>query len=237
VEILQLPRSRRWPLANTPRLNSCFNWITRRLAAISHQPPRLRFTDWLTDFFFKINPWGHNPYITSSVKRWWICYVLLLLVLASAVILRSESRRSHHHILLSQIRDSPKPGGPCPRIYIPPGKRVAQLYPQAQGYLFIASYHSQGYVGGIRPSPPLVPLITTRHALRRKRRFQQFLYSCVWICCRGNMLVSWSLSNNGSTGYNTFHWLRLVSNILKLRGDGFIVLLGYYSFSTRTLLH
>jgi hypothetical protein len=28
---------------------------------------------------------------------------------------------------------------------------VAQLYPQALGYLFVASYDSQGYGGGIRP--------------------------------------------------------------------------------------
>jgi hypothetical protein len=42
----------------------------------------------------------------------------LLLVLASAVILRSESRGTHDHILLSQIRDSPQPGGPDPRIHI-----------------------------------------------------------------------------------------------------------------------
>jgi hypothetical protein len=29
--------------------------------------------------------------------------------------------------------------------------RVAQLYPQALGFLFVASYDSQGYRGGNRP--------------------------------------------------------------------------------------
>jgi hypothetical protein len=47
-------------------------------------------------------------------------------------------------------------------------------------------------------------------------RFQQFLYSCVWICCRGNLFVSWSLPSNGSTRYNTFYWLHLMDNIIKL---------------------
>jgi hypothetical protein len=42
----------------------------------------------------------------------------LLLVFASAVILGSESRGTQD-ILLAQIRDSPQPGGPGPRVYIP----------------------------------------------------------------------------------------------------------------------
>jgi hypothetical protein len=42
--------------------------------------------------------------------RGWVCRLQLLLALASAVILRSESRGTHDHILLSQIRNSPRPG-------------------------------------------------------------------------------------------------------------------------------
>jgi hypothetical protein len=56
--------------------------------------------------------------------RGWVCRLQLLLALASAVILGSESRGTRDHILLSQIRAS----------------------------LFVASYDSQGYSGGIRPS-------------------------------------------------------------------------------------
>jgi hypothetical protein len=70
--------------------------------------------------------------------------------LASAVILRSESRRAHDHILLFQIRDSPNLEGQVP-VFISSRNRVAQLYPQAPGSLFFASYDSQGYGGGIRP--------------------------------------------------------------------------------------
>jgi hypothetical protein len=44
----------------------------------------------------------------------------------------------------------PQPGRPGPRIYIST-KRVPQLYPQALGFLFVASYDSQDYSGGIPP--------------------------------------------------------------------------------------
>jgi hypothetical protein len=61
----------------------------------------------------------------------------------------SETRRAHDHILLSQIRDSPNMEGQVP-IFISPRNRVAQLYPQALGSIFVASYDLQGYSGGIR---------------------------------------------------------------------------------------
>jgi hypothetical protein len=77
--------------------------------------------------------------------RGWVCRLQLLLVLASAVILRSESRGTHDHILLPQIRDSPNSEvlvsvftGMSSR------NRVAQLYSQALGSLFVAAYDSQG---------------------------------------------------------------------------------------------
>jgi hypothetical protein len=73
-----------------------------------------------------------------------------MLALASAVILRSESRGTHDYILLSQIRDFPNLEDQIP-LFISPRKRVAQLYPQAPGSLFVASYYSQGYGGGFGP--------------------------------------------------------------------------------------
>jgi hypothetical protein len=57
--------------------------------------------------FFQFNTCGHNPYITSSLKRGWVCHLQLLLALASAFILGSESRGTRDHILRSQIRDFP----------------------------------------------------------------------------------------------------------------------------------
>jgi hypothetical protein len=78
-----------------------------------------------------------------------ICRLQLLLVLAREVILGFESRETHDHILPPQIRDSPHPGGPGPRIYIPQ-KQGGPDIPQALCSLFVASYDSQGYGGSIR---------------------------------------------------------------------------------------
>jgi hypothetical protein len=52
------------------------------------------------------------------------------------------------HTLLSQIRDFPNLEGQVP-VFISPRNRVAQLYPQALGSLFVASYDSQDYGGSI----------------------------------------------------------------------------------------
>jgi hypothetical protein len=57
--------------------------------------------------------------------------------------------RTHDHILLSQIRDSSNLEGQVP-VFISPRNNVAQLCPQAIGSLFVFSYDSQGYGGGIR---------------------------------------------------------------------------------------
>jgi hypothetical protein len=58
-------------------------------------------------------------------------------------------RDSWPHFIVSDSRLL-QLGGPGPRIYIPQ-EQGARLYPQALGSLFIASYDSQGYGGGIRP--------------------------------------------------------------------------------------
>jgi hypothetical protein len=68
---------------------------------------------------FQLSTCGYNPCVTSSLTRGWVCSIQLLLDLASAVILGSDSNGTHGHILLSQIRDSPQPGGPGSRMYIP----------------------------------------------------------------------------------------------------------------------
>jgi hypothetical protein len=62
---------------------------------------------------------------------------------------RARVQRTHDHILLSPIRDS-NLEGQVP-VFIFPRNRVGQLYPQALGSLFVASYDSQSYGGGIRP--------------------------------------------------------------------------------------
>jgi hypothetical protein len=100
-------------------------------------------------FFFQTNPNSYSLYVTCSLTRTWVCRLQLLLGLASAIILTHESRGTHDHIILAQIRDSPNMESQVP-IFISPRNRVTRLYPQALGSLFIASYYSQGYNGGIQ---------------------------------------------------------------------------------------
>jgi hypothetical protein len=64
------------------------------------------------------------------------------------IIHESESGRNHDHTLLSQIEESPNLEGNVP-VCISPRNREAQLYPQALGSLFVATYDSQGYSGCI----------------------------------------------------------------------------------------
>jgi hypothetical protein len=47
-----------------------------------------------------------------------------------------------------RFQTSPNLEGQVP-IFISPRNRVAKLYPQELGFLFVASYDSQGYSGGI----------------------------------------------------------------------------------------
>jgi hypothetical protein len=85
----------------------------------------------------------YSPYVTPSLRRGRVWSLQLLLGLASTVILRSDSRGTHEHILLPQIRDSPNLEGHV-LVFISPRNRVARLYPQAQGSLFVASNDRQG---------------------------------------------------------------------------------------------
>jgi hypothetical protein len=110
-------------------------------------------------FIFQVNTCSYIPYVISSLTRGWVCHLQLLIALTSAVILGSGSRGTHNHILLSQIRDSLNLEGQVP-LFISPRNRVAQLYPQALGSLFVASYD--------------LSLICLRFGPYRKHRFQQF---------------------------------------------------------------
>jgi hypothetical protein len=66
-------------------------------------------------------------------------------------ILGSESRGTHGHILPSQFRESPNLEGQLlVRVYTSLRNRVAPLYFQELGSLFVASYDSQGYGGDRR---------------------------------------------------------------------------------------
>jgi hypothetical protein len=120
--------------------------VALRLAVYNHSvfaTSPLRLTT--SNFIFQLNICGYSPYVTSSLTKGLVCHLQLLLV-----ILKSESRGIHDHVLLSQIQVSPNLEGQV-AVFISPRNRVARLYPQAFGSLFVASYESQDYGGGIRP--------------------------------------------------------------------------------------
>jgi hypothetical protein len=131
-----------------------------------------------------------------SLTRERVCRLQLLLDFASAVILRSESRGTHNNILLSRIRDSSNLEGQVP-VLVSPRKMVVQLYPKARGSLFIASYDSQGYGGGVRTrldtgitSDLLTLGLSCLEHVGTDRVEHAVTLIVVSHCCHGNMLVS-----------------------------------------------
>jgi hypothetical protein len=144
-----------------------------------------------SNFIFQLNICGFSPYVTSRLMRGWVYRLRLLQVLVNAVIIRSDSRATHDRILLSQNRDSPNLKGQVP-VFISPRNRLARLYSQALGSLFVSSYDSQGYAGLIRPrlhtgSISLLQtliFITSRHETHRKHCFLTIpllLQRCVYL--------------------------------------------------------
>jgi hypothetical protein len=87
----------------------------------------------------------------------------------------------------------------CLRFETPPAwrGRSSYLYSLGTGWplgsLFVASYDSQGYGGGIRPSLLITPL----HGPSSKHRFQQYLYCSMRIRCHGNIFTA-PLPRDGS---------------------------------------
>jgi hypothetical protein len=159
------------------------------------------------------NSWPDSFFLSDMCRflhaghpLWWVdgsviySYIQLLLGIARSITLRSKSCRTHNHILLSHLR-FPQPGGPDPRIYIPPGTGWPSYM------LGTGSYNSQGYGGGILTrlhtgNSVLWQLsdITSHHISHRKHHSQQLLYCCfTWLSlksCRERhscATVLWSL--------------------------------------------
>jgi hypothetical protein len=153
-----------------------------------------------SSFIFQMNTWGYSPYLTSSLTRGWICSLQLLLALASPVILGSESRMTRDHILLS-IRCSPNLEDQVP-VFISPMNRVAGYTPRhwvsfsspprlarvQWRYFELFFCQSQSHVTTDGQSASLswnkAPIWGLRPSI--KHSFQQYLYFCMRICCRGN---------------------------------------------------
>jgi hypothetical protein len=106
-----------------------------------------------SNFFSQMNSCYHSHYVTSTLKRGWVCRSQLLLAFTSAVILRSESRGTHDQILLSKIRDSPQSGGPGPPIYIPQ-EHGRLVIPPGTGFHFRRLLRLAGLRWRYSTSPP-----------------------------------------------------------------------------------
>jgi hypothetical protein len=111
-----------------------------RLASVLVSGPHLGP---MTRLFIKVEHFRVSCCGAPCMTRGRVCNLLVQF----AITLRSKSHRTHDHILLSPSR-LPQPGGPGPRIYIPQEQGGPDI-PPGTGFLFVASYDSQGYGGGI----------------------------------------------------------------------------------------
>jgi hypothetical protein len=78
--------------------------FTANLFVLATSPFRLR----ITNFILQLNTCCYSPYVRSSLTRGSALYNCCC---------SSPSQSFSDHILFSQIQDSPKTGGPGPRIY------------------------------------------------------------------------------------------------------------------------
>jgi hypothetical protein len=133
------------------------------------------------------------------------------MVIASAVILRSESFGIHDHILVSQIPESPNVEGQVP-VFMSTRNRMARLYPQALGSIFVASYDSQGCGGGtptrLHAGPKKSSIVASRsyRTDRVENTSSQLVHGCVLgICCLATGVVYSHYSSRGvhATKQNT----------------------------------
>jgi hypothetical protein len=101
--------------------------------------------------FFQLNICSHNPYVTCSLTRRWVCR----LQYCWSSLAKSFSCPSPAVLMTTFycLRfENPKFWGRGHRIYIPQ-EEGDSVIPQPLGFLFLASYDSQGYGGDIRSSP------------------------------------------------------------------------------------
>jgi hypothetical protein len=95
----------------------------------------------LLEIFFKQLPVGY--FVSPSLTRGQVCNMLLLLVLASAV-----PRNSGPYFIVPILQTCPTWRARSLYLY-PTGTGSPRYIPWALGSLFVASYDSQGYGGGI----------------------------------------------------------------------------------------
>jgi hypothetical protein len=122
-----------------------YDWrFTAHQFVLATSPLRLT----TSNFIIQLNPCGYSPYLISSLTRGWVCRLQLLLVLASASNSQVRVPRDSWPPFTVSGSRLPNLEGQVP-VFISPRNRVTRLYPQELGSLFVASYDSQGYGGGI----------------------------------------------------------------------------------------
>jgi hypothetical protein len=142
-----------------------------------------------------------------SLTRGQVCRLQLLLG-SSAQSFSGPSPAGHIIIFYCLRFETPQPGGPGPRTYIP----------QVLGSLFVASYDSQGYGGIIWTRlHAVVHVIQPRNWPHRKRLF----HCCVFSRCWGNV----STELFPSSGYCTVASLHSCYLAMRLHITVLIVLI------------
>jgi hypothetical protein len=136
--------------------------------------------------WYRVPLWDLRPDIIScwNVAVWNLrscIYWAPSLTRGRVCISQCPSRSEPETILYCLIWDSPNLEGQVP-IFISPRNRVAQLYPQALGFLYVVSYDSQGYGGGILTLPlpgGKGPGLGSLHGLCIWTRF--IMTGCSWV--------------------------------------------------------
>jgi hypothetical protein len=164
MEILQLLCSRCYCPANIPQLKSCSNWLTLRLAAISHQHPTLLFTDWLTTDYSSSRILCYDQRsVSQSVLKYsthlgLMTRFLLLSDNCGLVDMGHSLWWEDAHVVYNCCWSSPAQSFSGPS---PVGLATIIYCLRFENSLFVASYDSQGYGGGIRPHLYLHTGLTT----------------------------------------------------------------------------
>jgi hypothetical protein len=151
------------------------------------------------------------------------------------------------HLTVSDSR-LPHPGGPGPRIYIPQ-EQGGPVIPPGTGFLFVASYDSQGYGGGIRPRlhtgfNPLIQrewksifmlnlLGNWQSAVNGdlQRNFSILGYWVLVIIVRMTWVTA--IHNEGAVSVRMYHFLKFRTNVDKLDiGELYKNMLGEFNFTS-----
>jgi hypothetical protein len=170
-----------------------------------------------------------------SLTTGWVCNlpVQLLLGLARAVTLGPTSLRTQDHIVLSYLR-LPQPGRPVPLIYIPLDQ-CGPVIPSVTGFLFVASYKSQGYDASVsksklyydRQSVGHSVLVSGTHLGTATNFYPSLItFRQLRICLCGAP----SLTRSRVCSFQFFFWASPVQHFSDLSPMGFVAIFYYLNY-------